>query len=47
MAAGLTTHRWTMQELLRYQVPLPARVAPKRRGRRPKGAQQPATAVAA
>jgi hypothetical protein len=46
MAAGLTNHRWTMQELLCYQVPLPAWVAPKRRGRRPAGAQQPATAVA-
>jgi hypothetical protein len=28
MAAGLTRHRWTMLERLRYQVPLPARVAP-------------------
>jgi hypothetical protein len=46
MAAGLTNHRWTMQELLCYQVPLPAWVAPKRRGRRPKGVQQPAIAVA-
>jgi hypothetical protein len=47
MAAGLTDHRCTMLELLRYQVPLPAWIAPKRRGRRPKWAQQPATAVAA
>jgi hypothetical protein len=47
MAAGLTNHRWTMQERLCYQMPLPAWVAPKRRGRRPKGAQPPATAVAA
>lgn len=47
MAAGLTDHRWTMLELLRYQVPLPARVAPKRRGRPPKPAQQPPLAVAA
>ena len=46
MAAGLTNHRWTMQELLGYQVPLPAWVAPKRRGRRPKGVQQPAIALA-
>ncbi len=30
MAAGLTDHLWTMTELLRYQVPLPAWVAPKR-----------------
>jgi hypothetical protein len=46
MAAGLTNHRWTMQELLGYQVPLPAWVAPKRRGRRPKRVQQPAMALA-
>jgi hypothetical protein len=38
MAARLTTHRWTMQELLRYQVPLPPWVASKRRGRPPKRA---------
>jgi hypothetical protein len=36
MAAGLTNHRWTMQELLEYQIPLPAWIAPKRRGRPPK-----------
>ena len=36
MAAGLTDHRWSMLELLRYQVPLPAWTAPKRRGRPPK-----------
>jgi hypothetical protein len=47
MAAGLTHHRWTMLELLRYQVPLPAWVAPKRRGRPPKRAGQLAMAVAA
>jgi hypothetical protein len=47
MAAGLTGHRWTMLELLRYQVPLPPWVAPKRRGRPPKWAQQPAMALAA
>jgi hypothetical protein len=47
MAAGLTNHRWTMRELMRYQVPLPAWVAPKRRGRPPKRALQPAMAVAA
>ena len=35
MAAGLTHHRWTMLELMRYQVPLPAWGAPKRRGRPP------------
>jgi hypothetical protein len=47
MAAGLTDHRWTMPELLRYQVPLPARAAPKRRGRPPKPAPPPALAAAA
>jgi hypothetical protein len=36
MAAGLTDHRWTVRELLHYQVPLPAWVPPKRRGRPPK-----------
>jgi transposase-like protein len=46
MAAGLTNHRWTMPELLCYQVPLPAWVAPKRRGRPPKRDQQPAMALA-
>ena len=33
IAAGLTDHRWTMDELLHYHVPLPLWVAPKRRGR--------------
>jgi transposase-like protein len=47
MAAGLTNHRWTTQELLGYQVPLPAWVAPKPRGRPPKRAGQLAMAVAA
>jgi transposase-like protein len=47
MAAGLTTHRWTMPELLRDQVPLPAWVAPKRRGRPPKRVLQLEMAVAA
>jgi transposase-like protein len=47
MAAGLTNHRWTMCDLLRYQVPLPPWVAPKRRGRPPKRVQPPAIALAA
>lgn len=47
MAAGLTDHRWTLMEVFRYQVPLPAWVAPKRRGRPPKPRTQPAMAVAA
>ncbi len=44
MAAGLTDHRWTLRELLHYQVPLPAWVPPIRRGRPPK---RPSRAVAA
>ena len=40
LAAGLTTSRWTMQELLAYHIPLPAWVAPKRRGRPPKQVPQ-------
>lgn len=47
MAAGLTDHCWSMLELLRYQVPPPPWVPPKRRGRPPKRAQQSAIAVAA
>ncbi len=46
MAAGLTDHPWTLSELLGYQVPLPAWVAPKRRGRplkREPSAPMPAT----
>jgi hypothetical protein len=37
MAAGVTDHRWTLADLLGYQVPPPAWVAPRRRGRPPKG----------
>ncbi len=47
MAAGLTNHRWTMAELLRYQVPPPARIAPKRRKRSASQVQQPAGRLAA
>lgn len=47
IAAGLTDHCWTMLELLSYQVPLPAWVATKRRGRPPKNVHQPITAAAA
>jgi len=36
MAAGLTDHPWTIGELLRFPIPLPRRVPPKRRGRPPK-----------
>jgi transposase-like protein len=47
MAAGLTDHRWSMSELLHYQIPLPAWVTPKRRGRPPKSPPAPTSAVAA
>jgi transposase-like protein len=47
MAAGLTDHRWTLRELLLLRVPLPAWVAPKRRGRPPKQKLQPIMAIAA
>ena len=40
MAAGLTDHRWTLFELLSYQVPLPAWVEPKRRRQRPTAVYQ-------
>jgi hypothetical protein len=46
MAAGLTDHPWSMDELLRYQVPLPAWVPPKRRGRPPKAVSPPGLAMA-
>jgi transposase-like protein len=46
MAAGLTDHCWSLRELLSYQVPLPAWMPPKRRGRPPKQAR-PALTVAA
>jgi len=36
MAAGLADHPWTIGELLRFQVPLPRWVPPKRRGRPPR-----------
>jgi len=47
MAAGLTDHRWTLKELLLSQVPPPPWVAPKRRGRPPKGTLQPPGRAAA
>ena len=33
MAAGITDHCWTMQELLSFHVPLPRWAPPKQRGR--------------
>jgi hypothetical protein len=47
LAAGLTDHCWTMSELLHDQVPLPAWIPPKRRGRPPKHAQLPALGAVA
>ena len=47
MAVGLTDRPWTMPELLRYQMPLPAWVRPKRRGHPSMRAHQAATPVAA
>jgi hypothetical protein len=44
MAAGLADHPWTLDELLRFQIPLPRWVPPKRRGRPP---DHPPLAVAA
>jgi hypothetical protein len=46
MAAGVTDHPWTLSDLLHYQGPLPAGVAPKRRGRPPKGARAAPVPVA-
>jgi len=36
MAAGLAEHPWSISDLLRFQIPLPRWVPPKRRGRPPK-----------
>jgi len=36
IAAGLTDHMWSVDELLTFKVPLPPFVPPKRRGRPPK-----------
>jgi hypothetical protein len=44
MAASLADHPWTIGELLRFPIPLPRWVPPKRRGRPPK--RQPPEAVA-
>ncbi len=40
MAAGITDHRWTVQELLWHRVPPPRWQPPKQRGRRSKAMQQ-------
>lgn len=36
IAAGLTDHRWSVEELLSFKVPPPPFIPPKRRGRPPK-----------
>jgi len=36
IAAGLTDHRWSVEELLMFKLPIPPFVPPKRRGRPPK-----------
>ncbi len=40
MAAGITDHCWTIQELLSFHVPPPCWTPPKRRGRRSRALQQ-------
>lgn len=44
MAAGLTKHLWSVGELLSYTVAPPPFVAPKPRGRKPKGNKEKVTA---
>jgi len=39
MAAGITDHRWSVKELLSYQVPLPPWTIPSQRGRPSKAMQ--------
>lgn len=40
MAAGITSHLWSVEEMLWYRVPAPPWQPPKRRGRRSKAMQQ-------
>jgi transposase-like protein len=46
MAAGITDHCWSSQELLTYKIAPPPYVPPKRRGRKPKQAEERAMACA-
>jgi transposase-like protein len=46
MAAGLTDHRWTLEELMAYRVPPAPYVPQRRRGRPPGSANSPALAGA-
>ena len=45
MAAGITDHGWSRQELLTYKIAPSPYVPPKRRGRRPKQVAMPALAT--
>ncbi len=47
MAAGLTNHIWSLEELLSYKLPLPEYLAPKRRGHPPKQPAEPSLRLAA
>ncbi len=40
MAAGLTEHIWTIEELLRYRIPLPEWVAPKKKKKKRRPSKQ-------
>jgi hypothetical protein len=44
MAAGITDHGWTVEELMTYRVPPPPYGTPRRRGRPPNTAVTPALA---
>jgi transposase-like protein len=39
IAAGITDHRWTVEELLSFRVPLPRWAPPKKRGKRSRATQ--------
>jgi transposase-like protein len=45
MAAGITDHCWSSQELLTYKVAPPPYMPPKKRGRKPKQADMPVRAA--
>ena len=41
MAANITDHRWTIEELMGYRAPPPPLLVPRKRGRRQKPTCQP------